>query len=239
MEENRYFRTIWRINGVAIMLLVLFAIGAGVYIFSKEILHRNVPPVIKNVAEDPQGEEKWSLGSPREVDGTPFIYIPLVSEKKEISIPHPGFALMKVSGHNYFSPSRNLLFVNRETREMRWLFRDNKQLIANIEMLSVSFKRYALDRKTDAILYQVIRNDTNGDKKLNSEDLADVGISLPDGSQYKDVLQSVEHIFAAMSLGGRDVLILHQSNGKGYASTIRLVDMSVQSINEMPKIQEK
>lgn len=121
---------------------------------------------------------------------------------------------------------------------MRWLFKDNRQLIADIEMLSV-LKPYDQNRKIDAMLYQVIGKDTNADNKLTSEDLADIAISLPDGTRYKEVFQSVERLFGAMIIGGQDVLILYQSKGRGYASTIRLADMSVQDRKEMPKIEQK
>jgi len=89
------------------------------------------------------------------------------------------------------------------------------------------------------MLYQVIGKDTNADNKLTSEDLADIAISLPDGTRYKEVFQSVERLFGAMIIGGQDVLILYQSKGRGYASTIRLADMSVQDRKEMPKIEQK
>ena len=238
MEENKYFRFVWRVNGIAIMLLLLFVIGVGGYKFIKDILHRERPPVITNVAVDPQGEEKWTLGRPESIDGTQFIYIPLVSEKKNISISGPGM-LKEVNsyGQGYFAPSRNLLFVNKQTRDMKWLFKDNRQLIADMDMLSVR-KQDDKDRMIDAILYQVISKDTNGDKKLTSEDLADIAISNPDGTRFKEVFQSVERVFGATSVGGRDVLVLYQSNGKGYASTIRLQDMSVQDTREMPKIEQ-
>lgn len=239
MEENRYFRFIWRINCVAIMLLLLSIMGIGGYYCVKEILVRDRPAVITNVAEDPKGEEKWTLGRPVEIDGTQFIYIPLVSEKKNISIPEPGMPkkALHLYGGGYFAPSRNLLFVNKQTREMRWLFKDNRQLIVDIDLLSVH-KRYEKDRKIDAILYQVIRKDTNADKKLTSEDLADIAISFPDGSRYMELFQYVERIFGAMTLDGRDVLVLYQSKGKGYASTIRLQDMSIRDTKEMPKIEQ-
>ncbi len=33
---------------------------------------QNVPAVIKNVAKDPQGQEKWTLGAPEEIEGNYF-----------------------------------------------------------------------------------------------------------------------------------------------------------------------
>jgi hypothetical protein len=234
MEENRFFKFIWRLNGVAIMLLLLFLMVVAGYHCVKEILPRRRPVAVINVAEDPKGEEKWTLGNPQDIDGTPFIYIPLVSEKKEINIAKPGMvnkALRSYDGGH----SKNLLFLNKQTGEMKWLFKDNRQLVTNTNLLSLE-KRYDKERKIEAILYHVIAKDTNGDKKLTSEDSADIGISYPDGSHYKELFQDVERIFGASVLGGREILVLYQSKGKGYASTILLQDMSIREKKEMPKI---
>lgn len=239
MEENRFFRIVWRVNGIAIMLLLLIVMGIAAYSLIKEMFPSHPPAVITNVAEDPQGQEKWTLGIPEEIEGTSFIYIPLVSEKENISLPVITGARKSLHsyGGGYFSPTRNLLFVDKQTREMRWLFKDNRQLITNINMLS-ALRRNEKDRKVDVMLYHVIGKDTNGDKKLGSDDLADIAISFPDGTRYKEVLQSVERIYGAMSLGSQEALVLYQSSGKGYASTIRLKDLSVIETNEMPKSEQ-
>lgn len=239
MDDNRYFRFIWRINGIAIMCLVLFVIGFGAYNLIREMFSRDRHAVITNVADDPRGEEKWTLGSPQEIDGTRFVYVPLVSEKKNLQVSAP--ALSKSGLHeyagSYFSPSRNLLFVDKSTRDMKWLFKDNGQLIADIDLLSAR-EEYEKNRKVDAILYRVIDRDTNGDRQLTSEDLADIALSNPDGTNYKEVLPSVEHLIGTMNLDGKEVLVLHQSKGKGYASTVRLRDMSVVDTKEMPKTEK-
>ncbi|MCP4986694.1 MAG: hypothetical protein GY928_11755, partial [Colwellia sp.] len=172
--------------------------------------------------------------------GTQFVYIPLVSEKKNISAPGQSFRKpgLHSYGRGYFSPSRNLLFVNKQTKEMNWLFNNNGQLITNIDMLSIQ-KQYDENRKTDAILYKIIKKDTNADGQLTSEDLTDIAISYPDGSHYKEIFQTVERVFGTMNLNGKEVLVLYQSKGKGYASTIHLQDMSVQDTKEMPRIDQE
>ncbi len=239
MGSSRFFRYVWKLNGIGILLLLIFILGIGGYHIVKELFPHELPAAITNVAQDPQGDEKWTLGSSEEIEGTEFLYLPLVSERKNISIPEPGMAkkALRSYGPGYFAPSRNILFVNRLTGEMRWLFKDNKQLISNVDFLSIR-KRDAKDRKVDAILYMVITRDTNGDNKLDSNDKADIALSLPDGSRYKEVIRSVERIFGTMIIGGREVLVLYQSEGKGFAATVRLADMSVHNPKEMPKVEQ-
>ncbi len=222
---------------MGILLLLISVLGIGGFYILKELFPHEPPTVITNVAQDPQGDEKWTLGSSEEIEGTDFVYIPLVSERKNISMPEPGMAkTLRYYEPGYFAPSRNILFVNKLTGEMRWLFKGNKQLISHIGLLSVR-KRYDKDRKIDAILYQVITHDTNGDNKLDSNDKADIALSLPDGNRYKEVIRSVERIFGTLSIEGHEVLVLYQSEGKGYAAAVRLADMSVHRTKEMPKVE--
>lgn len=204
----------------------------------KEFFHHNPAAVITNVAQDPQGDEKWTLGSSEDIEGTDFVYIPLVSEKKNLSMPEPGMTqALYASRRGSFAPSRNILFVNKRTGDMRWLFKGNTQLITHIDLISVR-KRYDKDRMIDAILYQVITHDTNGEKKLGLDDEVAIALSWPDGSRYKEVIRSVERIVATLSIDGHDVLVLYQSEGKGYVASVRLANMSVHSTKEMPKVKQ-
>ncbi len=236
MEENRFFRLVWRINGVAIMLVLLFIMVVGGIDLIAEMIPHDQPSVITNIAADPAGEEKWSLGSIEEIDGTQFAYIPLISEKKNIAVSAPAFSKSGLHsyGGGYFSPSRNLLFVNKQTREMNWLFKNNGQLIADIDMVSLK-KKCDEESKVDLILYRIIKRDTNADSQLSSEDVADIAISYPDGSRYTEIIPTVDRIFGTLNLEVNEILILYQSKGKGYAATIRLQDMSVRETREIPR----
>lgn len=238
MEEKRFFRVIWRINGVALMVLLIFLIGFISYQFITSTFHNETPPVlISNLPRNEQSFEKWTLGLPHEIDGSNFIYIPLESDKKEITGVHSGMSLGAYAYNDFsFRPSRNMLFLNKKTKEMKWLFRDNSQLIERIKML-YALKPYDKGRKVDAVLYQVIRKDTNSDQKLNSDDLADIGVSLPNGEMYKELFQSVERLLDAVSLDGEEILVLYQSKGRGYASTVDLQNMSIKETREIPTIE--
>ena len=233
MDENRFFKFVWRLNGIAIMLLLLFALYSVGHELIRQMRQRpSAPAVITNVAQDKTGEEKWSLGYPREIEGTDYIYVPLGSQIKKI--PASGSGGIGVVRNSDTATTRNLLFVNGQTREMRWLFKGNNQLIENIEEMPQP--RYREKDKVEALLYTLIRRDTNGDKKLTLDDQSDLAVSLPDGSHYKEIVRSVEDVIATMVPNGSEIVLLYQSGGKGYMSTIRLQDMSIQETKEIPKV---
>jgi len=238
VDDNRFFKFVWRVNAVALFLLLAAVVIIGGVELISDAFRSNEPVVITNIADDPAGEEKWALGSPQTIEGTDFTYIPLVSEKKSIDTTSPNFKAKGLHsyGGGYFSPSRNLLFVNKKTREMSWLFKDNNQLLLDIDLLSNSAE-CTDDRRIIAILYRVIKSDANSDGILAADDVADLAISSSDGSNYKEILPAVERVYGTEIIEGKDLLILYQSKGKGYASTVRLNDLSVQGTSEMPRIE--
>ncbi len=237
MEENRFFRTVWRINGVALTLMLIIIGGIALYTFIEQLVRDKQPVIIKNVADDPDNEENWQLGGMQEIAGVDYVYLPLVSDNKNVKAKERGFspALHGYGSSSYhFSLSRNILFINKKTREMHWLFNGNKQLIENIDMLSAK-PEHEPKRNTVAILYHVINKDTNSNKILDEGDLADIAISRPSGRDYKVIFPAVERVIGAMPINDGEALVLYQSHGKGFTSTVRLKDLSVSKPREMPK----
>lgn len=57
MEENRFFRTIWRINAVTLMLLIIALGGIALYSYIVQIIREKPPAIITNVADYPNNEE--------------------------------------------------------------------------------------------------------------------------------------------------------------------------------------
>ena len=65
MEENKFFRYVWRINGLILMITGLLAIGvlvfAGYKIYTETSRERNTRNIV-NVQEETQIKEIWKLG---------------------------------------------------------------------------------------------------------------------------------------------------------------------------------
>jgi hypothetical protein len=162
MQENRFFRFVWRVNGIAILLLTVSFVVIGGYQLIASLVGQVPAPAITNVADDPGNKERWHLGQITKIAETPYLFIPLESENKKIE---PGKALLpQSSGFDlregyYGGASRNLLFVNTNTMEMKWLFGGNNQLVIEIDRLAD--RAYEEKSKPLAILYQVVKNDTN------------------------------------------------------------------------------
>lgn len=237
MDDHKFFKFVWRFNGLVLMAGILMVIAFTLYNVVKDIVRDRPHPVIRNVAEDPSGEEKWRLGYPQRIEDTSYVYIPLISEKEELEVrERKRKAFSSYSDEGYSNPTRNILFVNTATNEMSWLFPTNNQLVTDVQMLSKTEDDDARKRSVRAILYQVVQADSDGDKKLTTDDATVVALSRPDGSRYKEVLSSADRLIDTMLLENRTLFLMYQTKGVGYTSTLRLGDFSIIKKVELPKV---
>ncbi len=228
MEESKFFKYVWRCNGVIIMIAGLLAIGILLFVsyklFQESTREREVRNIV-NVEESSDIEEKWQLGYLSKIQGTSFGMIPLYSDQNYTQ--------------SYYDKSsssvRNYLFINSENDEKGWLFNNNNNLISDTSMLSVE-EFGDENRKVIAILYEVIKSDTNDDQRITNEDLKSISISRPNGKEYKEILTNVD-VFVGQQLMGKDnLLIVYQRNNIGYSARVNLTNFSVSDETELPKI---
>jgi len=240
MEENRFFKTVWRINSLGLLCVslgMLFIVGM---VLTEEFFRPGGQgEIITNVAPDPEGEEKWRLGYSRKVSGTPYVLVPLISEKEYVRLRGTGFG--PSASHSYgkgglSSPTRNVLVVDGEKNEQRWLFPTNEQLITEIEQLKDT--DCTSDRKTMALQYVVVKRDTNRDEKLSGEDLSAVAFSRVDGSGYREVVTEADSVLASHLVNNDKTLLIYQRKGVGFSATVDLGDFTVISSKELPMVKE-
>jgi len=228
MEENRFFKYIWRFNAIVLLIAGLLAIGVlafgGYKIYSETTRERNTRNIV-NIQEGTEVEEKWQLGYLSKIQGTPYVMIPLNSDQSY--------------AQSYYSKSsssaRNYLFINSQDNEKHWLFNTNKYLVADSEFLT-EHDYGAEDRKIRAILYKVVKSDTDKDKRLTSKDIKSIGISMPNGKGYKEILQGVDVFVGHRLLDENTLLIVYQKKGVGYSANVSLSGFSLSNEEELPNV---
>jgi len=229
MDENRFFKFVWRFNGIVLMVAGVLVIGviiiAGGYeIFREATREREVRNIV-NVTDETISDQKWKLGYLKDVNGTPYLMIPLHSDQSY--------------AHSYYSKSsystRNYLFINSNTNQKRWLLDTNDYLIMNDEMLSVE-KYDAKDRKVRAILYHMVKEDTNDDNRLTHDDLSVVAFSKPDGTEFREILSDLDVFIGHRVLDQNSTLLIYQKEGKGYSATLSLENFVLSTATELPKV---
>lgn len=232
MENNKFFKFVWRFNGIAIMVVIIIAIlmmGGSIV----GGLWRKQEPGITNLAKDPDGQEKWKLGNAQKIRNR-IVLIPLVSELEYVKV---GMGSVKAGLHSYSDSysGRNLLFVDGESNQSKWLYSTNNQMITSYKLLSEDNEYRS--NKVNNIVYEVVAEDTNQDKSLTGEDLISIAFSSFDGGNYKVVVDKVTRLIDISQVGPDKILLIYQKNNIGYSATYSSPGFTLITQKELPKTE--
>lgn len=191
MRSERFFRWVWRVNGLLLLPLVLvslFGVGAmltdGFGWMTREPDERGA---IRTGGEgsDARPAERLRLSDFQSVQGTPTLRAALHSD---------GDADWSFSSSGSYLPreTRNFLFYDTATRDGRWLVEGNQRLFLRSEELGAT--GCPKEGKTTAIVYLVAERDTDDDARVSSDDDLSVAVSAPDGRGYQVVLDGVDAV---------------------------------------------
>lgn len=238
MEESRFFKWIWRLNGLALFSGAAVILVFAIYQIAKETL-REKPreEIITNVAEDPKGKEKWGLGSPEYISGTKYLMLPLVSENREAN-ESPGSPISKSSYMDYRrAPAKNILFIESTSNRSNWLFSDTNRLVLSTDQLSCFHGCSQKEGGTKAIFYEIASRDTDADGVITYRDARSLSMSSPSGSNYVVVLEKYDKLISKNLVEENTILIIYQVDGSGRSLLIQIEPFKIISENELPRIE--
>lgn len=230
MNANRLFRTVWRVNGVLILAVFVFAgAAAAVGLVTSLASHlRRGDPATPAALE---GDEHLALGLAQPVDGTPHVILPLTASE---------------SGSSYSSDdaavTRNLLFYDATSHKARWLRPDHRGAILAHELLREPRPATRSGQPVDGeehgpvrwIRYEVADGDTDGDGEVTSEDAVRVAVSGPGGEGLAVVVDDADEILGYS--GPRDgVLLVFFRRGEGsFVADVDLAARRLRSAAPLP-----
>jgi hypothetical protein len=204
---------------------VIIALFGCIMIYKEITRDRSVTNIV-NIEETTGKTEEWQLGSIASVSGTDILMVPLHSEQN----------YSRGSYNKSASSTRNYLFINAETGKKYWLFGRNDYLITETNQLPDSmYGEQAIVAK--AILYSVIKADTNNDKTLTSADALTVAISKPNGEKYTELLKDIDFVNGYKVINDQSVILVFQRDNIGYSATIDLDSLSVSGEEKLPSVQ--
>ena len=227
MEENKFFRTVWRFNGVLISIAGLLALVILLVIafkVIKDLTDSRSARNIVNVAGNNQIEEEWRFGGISLVEGSTMLMIPLYSDQ--------------TFDRSYFSKSlnstRNYLFVNSNTSAKNWLFSHTDFLIEKTDKLQEG--GYDSKKPVIAILYQLIKLDSDQDERLSTDDLITLAITKPDGTAYLELMEDIEIIIDHTIINKDELFLIYRKAGISNAAVIDLNSFEIIENNQIPSI---
>ena len=243
MEQNRFFKWLWRINAIGLF----FLLGAGLYSFIKSEIrnhsrHEIIAEPITSVANDPKGVEKWTLGYGQEIIGLEYIMLPLISKYSKVKMLNQ----MPLHKTNYYiyneNIAKNILFVNNKDNSSHWLFPTNNQLIVEYSTLmsgtTIPYVEYDKNeiKKTKIIYYKVIDKDTTGDKAITVEDKQSFAISDVTGKNYRVVISKIDRVIYMRNIKNRELHIVYQKDGVGHSLKFDIDKFETISDVVLPKV---
>jgi hypothetical protein len=216
MSTTRLFRNIWRVNAVIIFgagMLALLVGGIAAYYMLKEVTRGRAVDAVVNTETGQHIDQTTTLGTPQEIAGHPWLLVPLESDQHYEEV--------------YFSKDtsaiRNYAFVSRSL-ETRWLYPHSRFLIVDATRLP----REDYDGEsnpTSLVSFEVVRQDTNGDRRLTPEDASSLVFTRPDGSGVTTVLDDV-NVLVSEQVMGEEILVIYKDRDGYAAATFSLKDFS-------------
>lgn len=195
-QDNKFFTFIWRVNGLFLFLGGLTILSGGV-----AALGMLAYSMIKDTATDKKFVEfhndssgkdtneqitkkfwtLYKLGTAEKVQGQDLYFAPLLADSSS-----------DINSYTYSEKGypRNMLFFSAEDFEhASWLYPSNKYVIRNYRKIEEEKKDGEKTISvTRAILLEVVKEDTNGDGRLATEDKAILAAVKPDGTGYKELI---------------------------------------------------
>ena len=207
MDNNKFFRIIWRINAI-LVLLALIAVGSisaykevhrwlnpwayyGTYNYSTSHTDADTGDVI---------ETHWTYGMVQRASSSPGSIIPLLSERDQRRT------------------IRNLLFVDNDL-ENRWVLPHNDNIIWSYELLAVGD-----DSKVVAIIYDISKCNDDWCEEWSGQSIY---LSRPDGSELTQVVAGSSRRIGQSTIDENNLVVYYVKDEQGYAAKVSLIDFTV------------
>ncbi|WP_414619054.1 hypothetical protein [Calothrix sp. CCY 0018] len=191
-------------------LVVLVVFGFGGYQLGRFFLREPTANTVANKKLQKDSKVKTSLGNFSELEGTPYLMAPVnsqlnyrqdYSENKQFTI-------------------RNYLFVNVNDKS-------TQQLVPKNDFLFVNAQKVVLERRDDKIVrgiwYEVVKADSNNDKRLDNNDKITIAVSDVSGSDYTEVIDEVDRFLGSHQKNSTTLLVFYELDGREYIGEIDML----------------
>lgn len=187
MDTIKFFRVVSRINSI-LFLLILLAVAYLLFDFSKSFYDRPVRGAV-DIIEDPSTDEsptlELRLGRISWVNGTDTQYVTLETQAKG----------GKLSGYEA-SETLNVLFISGEAFDSHWLFGHQRYRITSISSLAPA-REFDAKLHAVAIYAVIVKEDSNNDSRLDTDDPKTIALLRTDGSGYTEIVDNIDQIISS------------------------------------------
>jgi len=241
MKENKFFKWLWRINAIALFLMLCAGLFSFVTNQVKRVdrIGRITPEPISSLAEDPKGVEKWVLESNIQIEGSSYKMLSLVSKYSKVKAQDRSYyATVNNVEHYRNLMAKNILFINQKSGQASWLFKANNQLILEYQSLVDGwYSQKTKEPKAKLIYYTLVNQDSDGDKIITIKDKPSFAVSKISGESYKVIVSDIERVISVdYNSKNNNMMLVYQKDGMGYALRFDIEKFEVIDDVALPKV---
>jgi hypothetical protein len=143
----------------------------------------------------------------------------------------------KKDGSSSFA--NNYMIMNRQNLASRKLFSDNKFVILDSQKLGESGKEGTVSviKNVKALMFRVVKADTNNDKILDNKDKQVIALADVDGSNYQELIVGIDRVLNIHSQSKDRRVVFYQIGKDYFAGSINIPSRSVQ-IQKLASLQD-
>ncbi|MGB3636467.1 MAG: hypothetical protein WBA39_02585 [Rivularia sp. (in: cyanobacteria)] len=191
-------------------LIVLVVFGFGGYQLGRFFLREPTASSVANKKPQKENKVKTSLGKFQELEGTRYLMAPVNSQLN----------YRQDSSENKPLTIRNYLFLNVNDKSIQ-------QLVPENDFLFVDAQEVVLERRDDKIVrgiwYEVVKADSNNDKRLDNNDKKTIAVSDVSGSDYTEVIDEVDRFLGSHQKNSTTLLVFYELDGREYIGEIDIL----------------
>jgi hypothetical protein len=233
MDQNFFFKWVWRFNALALALILL----AGASAFAIPFFSWRVAPAIESAIDPvpPAAEPsiyQWTIQPPRDERGEGVLALEIPAPYERGGSFSSGPSINKVV---------NYLFVDTNTGATRWLFPTHKQVITATDYVTETMSPMPgmpAQGPATAIVFDVVSGDP-ATFSFGKPAKYQVYASKPDGTGLTKLLEDLDEAPTFVPMGKDKIFLRAQSNGKPFAASYSLVDFKQISRTELSELTPK
>ena len=199
MENNRFFKFLWRANAIfifgAALLALISLLFFAVFAIPEMRSNQALPPPAANVSTETNVENNLSIRipySPETVDH--YTYLELRAGED-------------ISSYSK-SQIRNIAIFDLETNETKWVFKGSQQEIEEFERIKKSIKSETGKSTRVTVGFLLTVATSRQDESINR----DLWIMSPDGADFRKIIPSISGKVDIRQFGNNETRIMIEND---------------------------
>jgi hypothetical protein len=230
MKTTRFFRTIWRINGIALCLVIVIGLLAAVIGLIAMVVSEVARTHSKGatlLAQTDATHSDWRLGNFENLPGAETLYASVTLDQE--------FGGSSSYRSKETSAICNYLFVRTTDKSSHFLLPNNQSIVRSLDLLRVGGSD-AAGARVEWLYCQRSQTDSNKDGRIDGEDSFEVGFARPDGTDYREAITGIDAVLGETRRGPNTFLLVYRQQKNIQVAEIDIPSRKVLVTKPLPAL---